>query len=158
MQKDVECTFGILKGHWHILKAGICVHGIDIVDQIWLTCCMLHNMLLDVDGLDEHWSAGIPLDWAGDLGTFDGNDTNLATNLIPMAIQHLNDPDAICNYDTTNASVGEDFAAQKAIQDAAINLDTKDDSSNSTILEEIVVNNNAVVVCNLSMKQFCNAW
>jgi hypothetical protein len=35
-----------------------------------------------------------------------------------------------------------------------INLDTMDDSSNSTILEQIVVNDKAVVVCNLSMKQF----
>jgi hypothetical protein len=155
MCKDVECTFGILKGRWCILKAGIHVHGIDIADQIWLTCCALHNMLLDVDGLDEHWSAGIPSNWAGDLGRFNGNDTYLATNLIPMAIQHLNDPDAIRNYDTSNAGIGEDFAAQRAIQDVAVNLDTMDDSSNSTILEQIVVNNKAEVVHNLSMKQFC---
>jgi hypothetical protein len=106
MRKDVECTFGILKGRWHILKAGICVHGIDIADKIWLTCCVLHNMLLDVDSLDEHWSAGIPSDWAGDLGRFDGDDTYLATNLIPMAIQCLNDPDAIRNYDTSKRTPG----------------------------------------------------
>jgi hypothetical protein len=154
MRKDVECTFRILKGCWCILKAGICVHGIDIADKIWLTCCALHNILLDVDGLDEHWSAGIPSDWAGDLGRFDGDDTYLATNLIPMAIQHLNDPDAIRNYDTSSASIGVDFAAQRAIQDVAVNLNTMDDSSNSTISEQIVVNDKAVVVHNLSMKQF----
>jgi hypothetical protein len=71
-----------------------------------------------------------------------------------MAIQRLNDPDAIRNYDTSSAGIGEDFVAQRAVQDAAVNLDTVDDSSNSTISEQIVVNDEAVVVRNLSMKQF----
>ena len=50
MRKDVECTFGILKGRWRILKTGIRVHNTKVCDNIWLTCCALHNMLLDVDG------------------------------------------------------------------------------------------------------------
>ena len=37
MRKDVECTFGILKGRWQILKSGIWIQGIDAVDNIWLT-------------------------------------------------------------------------------------------------------------------------
>eukprot|EP00804_Cyclotella_cryptica_P019193 CCRYP_006108-RA/>CCRYP_006108-RA protein AED:0.21 eAED:0.21 QI:0/-1/0/1/-1/0/1/0/331 len=52
MRKYVECTFGILKGHWHILKSVILLHGTDAVDGIWLTSCALHNMLLEVDGLE----------------------------------------------------------------------------------------------------------
>ena len=56
MRKDVECTFGILKGRWRILKTGIRVEGVDVVDKIWLTCCALHNWLLDIDGLDIAWS------------------------------------------------------------------------------------------------------
>lgn len=51
MRKDVECTFGILKGRWRILKTGIRLHNTEVSDNIWLTCCALHNMLLDVDGL-----------------------------------------------------------------------------------------------------------
>ena len=35
MRKDVECTFGILKGRWRILKAGVRIHGVEQVDQIW---------------------------------------------------------------------------------------------------------------------------
>ena len=35
MRKDMECTFGILKGKWRILKAGVCIHGVDSVDYIW---------------------------------------------------------------------------------------------------------------------------
>jgi DDE superfamily endonuclease len=63
MRKDVECTFGILKGRFRILKTGIQIHGIEATDKIWLTCCALHNMLLDIDGLDCQWDNGIPTDW-----------------------------------------------------------------------------------------------
>jgi hypothetical protein len=51
MRKDVECTFRILKGRFRILKAGIRVKGVDAADKIWMTCCAIHNMLLEVDGL-----------------------------------------------------------------------------------------------------------
>lgn len=58
LRKDVECTFGILKGRWRILKTGIAA------DNVWLTCCALHsNLLLDVDGLSEGWQTGIPSYW-----------------------------------------------------------------------------------------------
>jgi hypothetical protein len=50
MRKDVECTFGIMKGRWRILKTGIRIQGLDNIDHIWKTCCALHNWLLEVDG------------------------------------------------------------------------------------------------------------
>ena len=53
MQKDVVCTFGILKGGWRILKSGVRIYCIDSVDHIWFTCCALHNWLLEVDGLTQ---------------------------------------------------------------------------------------------------------
>jgi hypothetical protein len=37
MRKDVECTFGILKGGWRILKSGVRLHGVDAVDSVWFT-------------------------------------------------------------------------------------------------------------------------
>ena len=55
MRKDVECEFGILKGRWRILKTGVRLHSTQAVDQVWLTCCAFHNMLLDVYGLDYQW-------------------------------------------------------------------------------------------------------
>ena len=58
MWKDVECTFGILKGRFRISKTGIRLHGVEAVNKIWKTCCALHNMLLDVDGLEEGWEEG----------------------------------------------------------------------------------------------------
>jgi hypothetical protein len=68
MRKDVECTFGILKGRWRILKTGIRVQNLTVVDNIWYTCCALHNMLLNVDGLDVKWTQGIRSDYEGELG------------------------------------------------------------------------------------------
>ena len=90
MRKDVECTFGILKGRWRILKAGIRLHGTEAADKIWLTCCALHNWLLTVDGLDEKWQDGVASDWEGSLGLHEQ---------YPTALQHLMSPEACRNYD-----------------------------------------------------------
>jgi hypothetical protein len=81
MRKDVECTFGILKGQFRILKAGIRVHGVDSTDNIWMTCCAIHNMLLEIDGLTEYWS--------GQLGLFDFDKNS---EKISFALQRLDNP------------------------------------------------------------------
>jgi hypothetical protein len=49
LRKDVECTFGILKSCWRILKTGIRLHTTKEADNVWLTCCALHNILLEVE-------------------------------------------------------------------------------------------------------------
>ena len=58
MRKDVECTFGIMKGRFSILRYGLRVHSIKKCDEIWLTCCALHNRLLFIDGLHKNWEIG----------------------------------------------------------------------------------------------------
>ena len=99
MHKDVECTFGILKGRWRILKTGIRVYGADKVDEIWLTCCALYYWLLDIDGISSQWKDGVLVsDWDGVLGQmdFDGlresipnSIVQLSTNLEPCrSIKH----------------------------------------------------------------------
>jgi hypothetical protein len=77
MRKDVECTFGILKGRWRILKCGIRLHGHEVTDKIWKTCCALHNWLLKTDGLDERWQEGARSPWESELGQFDDEDIQL---------------------------------------------------------------------------------
>jgi Plant transposon protein len=74
MRKDVECTFGILKGRFRILKTGIRIHSIKSVDQIWCTCCALHNVFLEHDGLNIDWEQGGKSDWEGELGEFDDDE------------------------------------------------------------------------------------
>ncbi|CAM9508247.1 unnamed protein product [Pylaiella littoralis] len=53
VRKDVECFFGILKGRFRILKLGILFQCLEDIDNMFFTCCTLHNMLHAYDGLDE---------------------------------------------------------------------------------------------------------
>ena len=53
MRKNVECTFGVMKKRFGILKAGSRLFSMNSCDEIFLTCCSLHNMLLFEDNLDE---------------------------------------------------------------------------------------------------------
>ena len=77
MRKDVECTFGIMKGRWRILKTGVRMHGLEIVDDIWFTCCAFHNMLLNCDGLDRMWKKGVVSPFEGELGWHAPGDTEI---------------------------------------------------------------------------------
>jgi hypothetical protein len=72
--KDVECTFGILIGQWRVLKSGIQVHNTEAADNTWLTCCAIHNMLLDVDSLSLGRQNGLPSHWDLQSGQFQEND------------------------------------------------------------------------------------
>jgi hypothetical protein len=85
MRKDVECIFGILKGRWRILKSGIRVHNTEVGDNIWLTCCALHNMLLNVDGLSKAWKNGVRSRWELEIGEFRDEE-------IPFSVRRLVDP------------------------------------------------------------------
>ena len=58
MRKDVECTFGILKKRFSVLKTGIRLGSIAQSDKVWRTCSALHNLLLFHDGLDKNWDVG----------------------------------------------------------------------------------------------------
>jgi len=31
------------------------LHGIEVCDEVWYTCCALHNFLLEEDNLSERW-------------------------------------------------------------------------------------------------------
>ena len=94
MQKDVECAFGILKGRFRILKAGVRLHSVRSVDMAWLTCCALHNMLLEVDRLDVPWDGSrVPTsEWEGALGEIKEEDVPVAMRcaLCPAQIRRYN--------------------------------------------------------------------
>lgn len=53
VRKDVECFFGILKGRFRILKLPILYRRQEDIDNMFFTCCILHNMLHSFDGLGE---------------------------------------------------------------------------------------------------------
>jgi hypothetical protein len=67
-------------------------------------------MLLEHDGLDEHWAAGVPSDWQGDLGQHDQADLDR----LPVAITQLHNPALSCNYDLSAMGRGQDFYDKKS--------------------------------------------
>ncbi len=46
LRKDVECVFGILKGRWASLDKGFEYRDLKTCGHIFLTCAVLHNMML----------------------------------------------------------------------------------------------------------------
>ena len=65
------------------------MHNTEAADNIWLTCCALHNMLLDVDGLSAGWNNSVLSDWELDSGDFKESD-------LPDSIRRLIDPTRLC--------------------------------------------------------------
>ncbi len=85
LRKDVECTFGILKGRWRILKTRMCCQNTEVSDNFWMTCCALHNLLLDVDGLSHKWNED------GVASACENDDGHFQNKEIPAAIRCLVD-------------------------------------------------------------------
>ena len=112
IRKDVECTFGIMKGRFRILKIGIRLQSIDAVDKLWCTCCALHNMFLDDDGLSKQWDTGVSSDWEGILGMHNKKDT----------------PDM--TYDVSGMGYGNN------------SFDYDDDESDQIIIDDQIINDN----------------
>ena len=65
VRKDVECFFGILKGRFRILKLAIPYHKQKDIDNVFFTCCILHNMLHTYDNRGE---MEVEPDWTGSAG------------------------------------------------------------------------------------------
>lgn len=114
MRKDVECAFGILKGRWRCLRYGIKLHGIENCDKIWLTCCALHNMLLEVDGLAKRWEHGVQSVYESKLDHY---------NDLPSLLQKLAKPDSSRNFDIADISYGNDVnctVVETVVQDIEV--------------------------------------
>ena len=55
VRKDVECVFGILKSRFRIFKQGFLFQSQAMIETVFYTCSILHNMLLVYDGLANRW-------------------------------------------------------------------------------------------------------
>ena len=53
VRKDIECVFGILKKRFLFFKNPIRSHHPEAINDLFVTCCVLHNILLDYDGYDN---------------------------------------------------------------------------------------------------------
>ena len=104
MRKDVECCFGILKGRWRILKYGVRLWGTTKCDSVWLTCCALHNMLLEVDGLSNEWQHGVKSVYELEPDTRDN---------LPYALKRLATPGGKTSFDISKMGHGSDVIPTK---------------------------------------------
>ena len=79
----------------------------EATDKVWRTCCALHNMLLEADGLSAEWNTGVQSDWQGVLGQHESDDVN---KHMPELIRRSLPEDALLAYDTSGMGVGNDVA------------------------------------------------
>lgn len=119
LRKDVECTFGIMKGRFRILKTGVPLHGVAVCDRVWLTCCALHNFLLEEDGLNETWDASQYLYREG------GHDERDVYNFLG-ARTHRDLLKGMYDYDQSGMGMGTDIEAVP-LDDVSEQDDTDDD-------------------------------
>ena len=97
MRKYVECTFGILKQRFAILRYGVRLSSIKKVDQVWLTCCALHNKLIFLDDGNENWHG-----FGDNVETSPSSTTSKNTNTTPFSLVRLNR--SIKNAEASNDS------------------------------------------------------
>ena len=71
------------------------MHCVNICDHIWLTCCALHNMLLDKDGLS--------IEWQDDIGLFDNRENH---SNVPFVLRRLLSGAEQRNYDSSGMGPG----------------------------------------------------
>ena len=126
MRKDVECTFGIMKGRWKVLQYGIKLHGIHKCDDLWLTCCALHNMLLEVDGLAAGWENGVQCYYEKELDSRQD---------LPKALKRLAKPGYKRNYDLSDVGIGNDVVKTRVVdvQVNEYNIQNKVDNPNDAL-------------------------
>ena len=73
VRKDVECFFGMQKSRFRIHKLAMAYQKQERTDNVFFTCCILHNMLHTFDGMDKlgdtNWvgSAGLKNTWEDKL-------------------------------------------------------------------------------------------
>ena len=89
MRKDIECLFGIMKGRFAIFRYGYRFHQITDCDRTWLTCCALHNMLLEIDGLHKDWEECQVSEWESIYRKYLSMDPDALSD-VPFAIRRLN--------------------------------------------------------------------
>lgn len=85
------------------MKNGVRLHNASDVDDVWRTCCALHNWLLEADGLNARWERGVNVsDYLADMGLHDGPD---AGRFVPVVFSRATHPR---QYDLSGMGPGDD--------------------------------------------------
>ena len=60
-RKDIGCTFSSLKSRWRFLRNDTVLQDQNSIDDVFFTCRILHNVILECHGLDCRWEKDV--DW-----------------------------------------------------------------------------------------------
>jgi len=155
-RKDVECTFGILKGRWRVLQTGVRLESLESVDMLWLTCCALHNFLLEEDGLAAQWSDGVAVkykssDFLGDIGQ---NDPEFLNDNLPFAVGRMSEKEirTFGSREHEQEAIAEQEASQRPLlyPEAELNELLIEEEHDDVVIDE----GGAIVVNSLSYNNF----
>lgn len=98
VRKDVECLNASLKNRWQILYNRVQYHSLTDIDNILNCCCIIHNMLLIIDGLstsawalDVNWELLNPDVNEEDDG-YQSDDMNCDSDAGTVGVEMLDDP------------------------------------------------------------------
>ena len=129
VRKDVECVFGVLKGRFRCLKLPIYYHDKKSIDDMFFTCCILHNMLLKNDGLDKRWENGV---------NYAGVDGNHSDEDMQIFRQHLS---RVRNLVPTTDFTSQGTGAIQDRYDICHGDNFEEYESSYTVLQKKLINN-----------------
>ena len=99
-------------------------------DSIWKTCCALHNMLLDVDGLADGWENGVRLEWETEED---------CTQDLPFALRRLIKPGSSRNLDISSIGYGNDaLTSTESVSTSTNNNDEDELNVVDSMVKEIM--------------------
>ena len=120
------------------------VWGVEKTDQLWMTCCALHNMLLEIDGLAQGWENGVKSDWE----LQDDIESDL-----PFALRRLRNPSNKRNFDLSGMGIGPDATTDGDDHDRMLFLGTQENiQSTQQYFEKY--KDECINVCKLSLPFF----
>lgn len=105
VREDAERPFAKIRGRFRLLKSKVTYNDPERVDGAWLTCCILHNMLLKFDGLDALEEG---MDWAGLDGSPDAGTDWAGADATPEIGASLASPGATLSDDDEEDSEEEE--------------------------------------------------
>ena len=132
-----------------MLKTGTRVQNVSLIDNIFKTCCALHNRLLEIDGMDVPWENGVSCDY------LDQNFHDFDDKEIPNAIHELcQDYGPLPGIDffttgTCNTFVHDNFMTGRNSDDEG-SEQSDEDAGSALLLDE----NGAVCVNTMSLDDF----
>lgn len=91
-KQDVECLFGILRGRFRILKRDMQCRTRDQMDNMFFTCCILHNMM---HAHERRGELEANVDWGGCDGLHDAWVCDPLTDLGSTGSRSLRYPDTV---------------------------------------------------------------